>query len=155
MESNNSKIICPHCGSHNCFHEELEDGMTSYLCMGCGYTSNVLFKTGTDDLLGFEQPMPELYKDIKFVDSERGITWYPTVLNIPSLGIVFVDGKSKEDWKWKAAPAVDVAESEKTKYPIPGQPDEFYTKRLNMDLAKDFEQTEFTEACKYVGLIKS
>lgn len=84
MESNSSKVICPHCGSHNCFHEELEDGMTSYLCMGCGYTSNDLFKTGTDDLLGFEQPMPELYKDIKFVDSERGITWYPTVLNIPS-----------------------------------------------------------------------
>ena len=49
MESNNTKIVCPHCGSHNCFHEELEDGMTSYLCMGCGYTSNDLFKTGTDD----------------------------------------------------------------------------------------------------------
>lgn len=153
MES--SKIICPHCGSHNCFHEDVEQGLTSYLCMGCGYTSNDMFKTDSEELIGFEQPMPELYKDIKFVDTTRGITWYPTVLNVPTVGIVFVDGKTKEDWKWKAAPAVDVAESEKTKYPIPGKPGEFYTRRLDMESAREFEQTEFTEACKYVGLIKS
>lgn len=155
MESNNSKVVCPHCGSHNCFHEEVGDGLTSYLCMGCGYTSNDLFKTGTEELQAYEQPMPELYKAVKFEDTERGITWYPTVLNVPSLGIVFVDGTTPEDWRWKAAAAVDVADNEKEKYPVPGKPGEFYTKRLDMNTAKDFERTQFTEACKYVGLIKS
>ena len=152
MES--SKIICPHYGSHNCFHEEVGEGVTSYLCMSCGYTSNDLFKTDTIELTAYEQPMPELYKAIKYVDSERGITWYPTVMNAPNLGLVFVDGAEETDWKWKAAPAVDVAEDEREKYPIPGQPGEYYTKRVNMSLAKDFEQNEFTEACKYIGLIK-
>lgn len=152
MES--SKIICPHCGSHNCFHEEVDESTTSYLCMGCGYTSNDLFKTDSETLAGYEVSMPELYKDIRFSDQERGITWYPTVLNVPTIGLVFVDGTSKEDWTWKAAPAVDVSEQDKEKYPIPGKPGEFYTKRIAMDLAKSFAQTEFTDACKYIGLIK-
>jgi len=152
MES--SKIICPHCGSHNCFHEEVEEGVTSYLCMGCGYTSNYLFKTDSEVLEGYEQPMPQLFKDIKYVDAERGITWYPTVMNVPTLGIVFADGTDALSWKWRAAPAVDVAEGEKEKYPIPGNPGEYYTRRIDMSLAKDFEQNQFTDACKYIGLIK-
>lgn len=152
MES--SKIICPHCGSHNCFHEEVDENITSYLCMGCGYTSNDLFKTDSEQLTEYETTMPELYKDIKFVDKERGLTWYPTVLNVPTIGLVFVDGVSKEDWTWKAAPAVDVNEEEKEKYPIPGKPGEYYTRRVSMELAKPFAQTEFTAACKYIGLIK-
>jgi DNA-directed RNA polymerase subunit RPC12/RpoP len=152
MES--SKIICPHCGSHNCFHEEVDENTTTYLCMGCGYTSNDLFKIGSEELAGYEVSMPELYKDIKFLDQERGITWYPTVLNVPTIGLVFVDGTSKEDWTWKAAPAVDVPDQDREKYPIPGKPGEFYTKRIAMDLAKSFSKTEFTDACKYIGLIK-
>jgi hypothetical protein len=152
MES--SKIICPHCGSKNCFHEEVDETTTSYLCMGCGYTTNDLFKTDSEALVGYETSMPELYKDVRFVDSERGLTWYPTVLNVPSMGLVFVDGTTKEDWAWKAAPAVDVGDHEREKYPVPGKPGEFYTRRMSMELAKAFAQTEFTEACKYIGLIK-
>lgn len=152
MESN--KIICPHCGSINCFREEVGENMTSYLCMGCGYTTNDLFKTDSEQLAGYETTMPELYKDIKFVDSERGVTWYPTVLNVPTVGLVFVDGTTKDNWVWKAAPAVDVDEQEREKYPIPGKPGEFYTRRVNMELAKEFEQDQFTEACRYIGLIK-
>jgi len=122
--------------------------------MGCGYTSNDLFKIDSEELAGYEVSMPELYKDIRFSDQERGIAWYPTVLNVPTIGLVFVDGTSKKDWTWKAAPAVDVSEQDKQKYPVPGKPGEFYTKRIAMDLAKSFAQTEFTDACKYIGLIK-
>ena len=128
--------------------------MTSYLCMGCGYTSNDVFKIDSEQLAGYETTMPELYKDIKFVDLERGITWYPTVLNVPTIGLVFVDGTTKQDWVWKAAPAVDVHPKEQKKYPIPGKPGEFYTRRVSMELAKTFSQTEFTDACKYIGLIR-
>lgn len=152
MES--SKIICPHCGSHNCFHEEVDENTTSYLCMGCGYTSNNLFKVDGEQLAGYETTMPELYKDIKFIDQERGIVWYPTVLNVPTIGLVFVDGTTKDNWGWRAAPAVDVAEQDREKYPIPGQPGAFYTKRVDMELAKIFAQDEFAAACKYIGLIK-
>ena len=122
--------------------------------MGCGYTSNDLFKTDSELLAGYEQPMPELFKEIKFVDSGRGITWYPTVMNVPNYGIVFADGTNSTDWVWKAAPAVDIAKEEQEKYPIPGKPGEYYTKRVSMELAKAFAQTEFTDACKYIGLIK-
>jgi hypothetical protein len=114
-----------------------------------------LFKTDSEQIEGYEVTLPDLYKDIKFLDTERGITWYPSVMNVPNYGIVFIDGTDKSDWKWKAAPAVDVAESEKEKYPIPGKPGEFYTKHLDMTLAKEFEQTQFTDACKHIGIIKS
>lgn len=159
MESN--KIICPHCGSKNCFHEQIPnelngpDNVSSYLCMGCGYTTNDFFKTDSEALLGYETTMPALYKDIKFVDSDRNLTWYPTVMNVPTLGMVFVDGSDVTNWKWKAAPAVDVVESEKEKYPIPGKQGEYYTRRIDMTLAKDFEQQDFTEACRYIGLVRT
>jgi hypothetical protein len=150
-----SKIVCPHCGSKNCFHEDAGNDVTTYLCMSCGYTSNDLFKTDSEQIEGYEISLPDLYKDIKFLDTERGITWYPSVMNVPNYGIVFIDGTDKSNWKWKAAPAVDVAESEREKYPIPGKPGEFYTKRLDMTLAKEFAQTQFTDACKHIGIIKS
>ena len=50
-------------------------------CWGCGYQTNDLMKEGEFDFEGYEEILPELYKDVKHKD-EEGRVWYPAVINI-------------------------------------------------------------------------
>lgn len=155
--NNDSKINCPHCGSKNCFTESIaaeSETITSYMCMGCGYTSTTLNTKGSNVLKQYEETTPQLMIDLKWVDPQTNLVWYPMVLNFPNTGIVFPDGTNKKDWKWRAAPAVDVPKEDEKKYPIPTQPGQYYTKKVSMEESVLFEQGEFNQACKYIGLIK-
>jgi hypothetical protein len=102
----------------------------------------------------YEETTPQLIIDLKWVDPQTNLVWYPMVLNFPSTGIIFPDGTSAKDWKWRAAIAVDVPKEDQKKYPIPTQPGQYYAKRVSMEQSVLFEQSEFNEACKYIGLIQ-
>ena len=54
-----------------------------------------------------EEVMPELYKDLRFIDYKNQV-WYPTVVNIEDKGTVFINGTTKENWGWAAVKAVPV-----------------------------------------------
>jgi hypothetical protein len=158
IEAIPEKIVCPHCGSKNCFEEgmmlEISPAMVySYMCMGCGYTSTTLSKVDSDLIKDYEETTAEIVKEIKWIDPNTNLVWYPTVLNFPSSGIIFPDGTNKSDWGWTAAPAVDIPKEDMKKYPIPGT-DQFYTRRIDMQAAKKFKSNEFSEACKSIGFIK-
>lgn len=152
-EAEPTKITCPHCGSNNCFME-IEEMATSYMCMGCGYTSTSMNRVDSAELKAYEEITPQLMLDLKWIDPQANLVWYPMVLHFPNTGIVFPDGTSKSDWSWRAAMAVDVAEQDKTKYPIPGQSGQFYSRKVDMESSKLFDRDSFTDACKFVGLIK-
>ena len=91
---------------------------------------------------------------MRWVDDEN-LVWYPIVLNFPNVGIVFPDGTSKTDWCWSTAPAIDVPEEERSKYPIPGSDGQYYTKRVDMSRQEKFAPDKFYDACKEVGFIVS
>lgn len=151
------KITCPHCESKNCFEEEYTvaaNKMSSYLCMTCGYTTTTLSKMNSEFLENFEESAPELFKDIKFHDQETDLLWYPTVLNFPEYGLVFPDGTTPEDWKWRAVPVVPVPDDEKEKYPIPNEPGKFYETKADMNGSKLFEQNDFSGACTFLNIIQ-
>lgn len=152
----NDKITCPKCSSNNCFeetHKVAENSVKSYVCMGCGYTSTTLNTPDSEFIKEFEETCPELFKDIKYFDEERGIVWYPTVLNFPELGIVFPDGTNAFNWQWRAVPVKAVGEDEKEKYPIPGQDGKFYETKADMESSRTYDQNSFYEACKYLKII--
>ena len=153
-----TKITCPHCGSHECFNqaEGLPDlsVVESYMCMDCGYTSTTLNKEGSEVVQRYEESTAELIKALRWVDSETNLVWYPIVLNFPSFGIIFPDGTGVDNWVWKAAPAVDIAQEEREKYPIPGNPGQFYERRIDMKQGQDFASTKFYDACKFLGFIQ-
>lgn len=154
------KITCPHCGEENaCFEETqaMPDGteVKSYMCMSCGYTSTTLNVEGSKVIEEYESRTAELIKELRWIDSNTNLVWYPIVLNFPSFGIIFPDGTSKHDWKWTAAPAVDIPAEDQKNFPIPGSSDEFYTRRVDMKAAKSFIRSEFYEACKSIGFIQS
>jgi hypothetical protein len=103
----------------------------------------------------FEQQkevLPELYKDLFFKD-ENGNVWMPTTVNVPTQGMIFANGPSKEDWGWAAVKAVKVTEEEKTKYPIPGKQGEFYEWRMDMTTLKEYPEREFMDALSYIGVL--
>jgi len=153
-----TKITCPHCGSHNCFQESqtLPDGtvVESYMCIECGYTSNTLNVVGSQHVEQYEETTAELIKALRWIDPATNLVWYPIVLNFPSFGIIFPDGTSENDWCWKAAPAVDIPAQEQVKYPIPGQKDQYYTRRIDMSKGQNFASNDFYNACKFLGFIK-
>ena len=153
-----TKITCPHCGSHECFNqmEGLPDTsvVESYMCMECGYTSTTLNKEGSEVVARYEESTAELIKALRWVDPATNLVWYPIVLNFPSFGIIFPDGTDENNWMWKAAPAVDITDEEKGKYPIPGQPGQYYERRIDMKQGQDFAPADFYTACKFLGFIQ-
>lgn len=156
LQVENNKIDCPKCASSNCFeevHTVATNSVKSYICMGCGFTSTSLNTEDSEYIKNFEETCPELFKDIKFIDPERKIVWYPTVLNFPELGLIFPDGANAFNWVWRAVPVKPVGEDEKEKYPIPGEPGKFYETKADMESSKTFDQKSFTDACKYLKII--
>lgn len=157
------KITCPHCGGEHCFEEnqtipsngDSEQLVTSWMCLDCGYTSTTLNEEGSDIITGYEESTAEIIKDLKWVDPETTLVWYPIVLNFPSFGIIFPDGTSRDDWSWTAAPAVDIPAEEQNKYPIPGQTGQYYTRRIDMTVGKKFDSDKFYDACHFIGFIQT
>lgn len=157
------KMQCPHCGGTDCFEEtqtiptpmgDGEQEVTSWMCMDCGYTSTSLNEDGSPIVEGYELTTAELIKDLRWVDPATNLVWYPIILNFPSFGIIFPDGTSKNDWTWMAAPAIDISEEERQKYPIPGQPGEFYARRISMEEGEHFLKDQFYDACRFIGFVQ-
>jgi hypothetical protein len=144
-------IICNHCGSDACYVDEVNQDIKTYFCYGCGFQSNSLMK---EDETFYEEQisiLPELYKDLMFKDGEK--VWFPSMINIPSKGMVFANGPSVSEWKWAAVKAVPVTAEEVEKYPIPGKKGEYYTWRMDMTTLQEFPEKEFMEALSYIGVL--
>ena len=151
------KVLCPHCGSHECLEDtlvmETKEIVNSYMCMDCGYTTSTLNVEGSQVIKHYEDTTAELIKELRWVD-DKNLVWYPTVLNFPSSGIIFPDGTNEHNWVWNAAPAVDIALEEQSKYPIPGQKDQYYTRRIDMEAGRKFLKTDFYGACLFLGFVQ-
>ena len=145
-----TKITCPVCKSKNCF-ESIDNNITSYLCLRCGYTSNSLLKESSESLEKILETTPQLAKDLQIFDSTRELYWIPTVINMGERGIIYPEGTT-DNWKWKYAKVVDVPKESQKDYPIPGKDDEYYKTMLDVENAEEFENTEFLEACKAMGI---
>ena len=76
-----------------------------------------------------EKTTPRLVTELKFHDTERDIIWYPSVINMGALGMIFPEGNPK-NWKWKYAKIVDI------------------------DNANTFDKDDFLSACKEMGITK-
>ena len=137
-------VICKYCGSDACY-EHKQQGISIWSCMGCGFTTNELMIEGSQLVNETEEVMPELYKDIKFVDDEKKV-WYPTVINIQDKGTIFVNGTDKDTWGWAGIKAVETTDEEKEK--MKGATHKSDPKTLKM-----FDKNAFDEACHYIDLI--
>ena len=137
--------ICPKCGCDGCYVTTINETKNNFFCWGCGFQTNDLMKEGEFDFTAFEETLPELYKDVKYVDQENRV-WYPISINLPDRGTVFLNGTSAEDIKWSAIKVVELTEEEKKEPKYKG-----LTFKSDAKSLQDFGE-DFIEACDYIGL---
>jgi hypothetical protein len=144
------KIIdCPNCKEKSaCYQIPINEFHNSYMCFGCGFTSNDLMREGEFNFEEFESSLPELYRDLKCTDSE-GRIWYPQAINIQGKGTVFANGKTKDTWEWSAIKSIPLTKKEKSNIRFKGQ-----THKSDSSSLQSFGK-DFIEACDYIGFFNA
>ena len=145
------KTKCPLCEDlhNNCFVERTEiegEPFESYMCFGCGMTTNSYMAIDSDKLEEMTKNNTQLMNDLKIMDEERGLIWFPSVINMGEKGLIYPDGV-KTDWHWHYAKVIDVPEEQRKHY-------EGHDKRLDIENPEVFGQFEFMDACQAMGIIK-
>ena len=137
-------ITCPHCLDTNHCFEEIQESFSSYLCFSCGFMSDSRYEIGNLQLIENMKNSPQLVRESQFEDKDRGIIWFPSVINMGKLGMIFPEG-TKDKYVWKYAKVVDIPEEERVNY-------DNYSQRLDVENAKTFQQNDFMGACKEMGI---
>ena len=152
--SKDKLTVCPRCGSDACYEQELGADYKIRQCYGCGFTTNTLMKTDSQFLQEQLEVLPELYKDLIFID-DTDHHWMPSAINNPESGMVYADGTSPDNWNWSAVKAMIIPDDERKKYPIPGKNDEYYEYRMDNSTLKHFIERDFIEALDYIGAFET
>ena len=139
-------ITCPVCWDNNQCFEEIQETFSSYLCFHCGFMSDSRYEIGSLQLIENVKKSPKLVQDLQFEDRERNILWFPSVINMGELGMIFPEG-TPEEYVWKYAKVIDIPEEERHKY-------DNYDRRLDVEGAFTFSQNEFMKACDEMGITK-
>jgi len=108
---------CPICDEPNSVVLVKMAGVDTRICQHCGYQTNQGMVEGTDLEKSVYDSQPELFKDLKMIDSDNYV-WYPSVLNEQNQAMLFPDGKNVESWGWRVAQYIPLTKNDKT---IPGQ----------------------------------
>ena len=131
-------INCPKSGGDLCYKVEVNKDITNYYSMSCGFWTNSLMKKGSQFFNEQWEILPELYKDLAWVDPNTELIWLPNTINVKEKGMVFADGTNKDEWKWAAVEAV---KNEDGEY------------KTDMSTAKHFKERDFMDALSYIGLL--
>ena len=139
-------INCPKSGGNLCYKVEINNEITNYLSISCGFWTNSLMISGSDFYNEQVSTLPELYKDIAWTDPETNFIWIPNTINIEEKGMVFANGTHADDWNWAAVKAIPLEEGEEAK--VEGQ-------KYKMDMANMtlFKERDYMDALSHIGLL--
>jgi hypothetical protein len=124
----------------------MQESYSSYLCFNCGFMSDSRYETDSIFLIENLKKSPKLVQDTKFEDKERGIVWFPAVINMGELGIIFPEGRPS-NYSWKYAKVIEIPEEERVNY-------DNYDRRLDVENAEEFAKHEFLKACEQMGITR-
>ena len=144
------KITCPNCfDSNQCFEDKLEvENFSSYMCFNCGFASNSLYVNDSDSLKKVQDSSTELMREVSMYDYDRKIHWFPSILNMGKMGMIYPEG-TKNNWIWKLAEVRKLSPEEQQDPQYKG-----HEHTLDMENAKEYGQYEFLDACQDMGIVK-
>ena len=137
---------CKRCGSDACYEQHVNEETTTWLCMGCGFTTSTLMTEGSAPINNILETSPELYKDLMHTDAQ-GHIWVPSTITLPKRGMVFLDGTSTDNWKWAAVKAVPLEESDK-------KMSKDQTHKMDMKNVQHFKERDFMDALESIGFFE-
>ncbi len=76
-------VDCKRCGGNACYEQNVDENTTTWMCMGCGFTTSTLMSKDGEVVKNAVETSPELYKDIMFEDSDKRV-WLPATITLPS-----------------------------------------------------------------------
>ena len=106
---------CTRCGSDACYYQEINKDISIEMCYGCGFQHNSIMKQGTDFFKEQMELLPDLYKVLIDEEEESGKIWIPSTVNIEDKGMVFAQGKSRDNWKWGAVKVIKIPSEDSEK----------------------------------------
>lgn len=135
---------------HTCFVETTKEGFESHLCFDCGYTTNSALKMGSEKCSKLTQSFTKLVRDLKIEDDDKGLEWYPSVINMGAMGMIFPEG-NRDKWWYSVAKVVPIPEEKRPEYPKPDGSGNYET-FLDIDNAIQYSPNKFLNACKDLGI---
>ena len=146
-------IQCPKSGGDLCYKTQVTPDISNYLSLSCGYWTNSLMKEGEEFYKLQMEILPELYKDLAWVDEKTGLTWIPNTINVKEKGMVFANGTNSQNWQWAAVKAIKIPKKDQKNHPIPGKPGEFMKYKMDMKNMKTFKERDYMDALSYIGIL--
>jgi hypothetical protein len=137
---------CKRCNGNACYEQNIDENTSTWLCMGCGFTTSTLMKEKGELVRNLIETSPELYKDLLFTDVDK-MVWAPSTITLPNKGMVFLDGKNKDDWGWTAVQSIPITDEERKVKQFPKD----QTHKMNMAELKSFKSDEFMDALEVIG----
>lgn len=136
---------CKRCKGNACYEQHIDETTTTWLCMGCGFTTSTAMDKDGQATKNTLETSPELYKELMYVDEDNK-AWFPATITLPEKGMVFIDGSNINNWKWAAVKAIPLTEEEKQSGRFP-QGQEF---KMNVRESQKFEQKDFMDALEII-----
>ena len=138
-------INCPKSGGDLCYKLEVSKEITSYYSLSCGFWTNTLMKEGSKFYNEQMEVLPELYKDLAWKDPETELIWLPHTINDPTLGMVYAEGTSKDNWQWAAVKSVLLNEADQKEFKTTHKPD--------MSTTSYYTERDYMDALSYIGVL--
>jgi hypothetical protein len=148
-------IQCPKSKGDLCYKTQVTPDISNYMSLSCGFWTNSLMKEGEEFYETQMETLPELYKDLSWVDEKTGLTWIPNTINQPGLGMVFANGTDTKDWGWAAVKSIQIPEEERQNHPVPGKPGEFMEYKMDMPNMRMFHERDYLEALDFIGIFQN
>ena len=133
---------CPLCEEKS-LHIIGEGKTKTEQCINCGYVSSNKFK-----LNGIEKEEHPEYKNLtedmkKWSKVKNDRLWIPTIMTLP-IGMLYpqnVDNlvNHKTEMKWHFAKMIEIPKEERKNYPVEGDSNKFYEKKIDTDNAKIYD----------------
>ena len=137
---------CKRCDGNACYEQVISEELTTWMCMGCGFTTSTLMNKDSKVVTDLLETSPELYKDLLHEDID-GRTWAPATISLPEKGMVFLDGNNSKNWQWAAVKSILITEEDRKLKQFPKD----QTHKMDMKSIKHFGQKDFMDACDEIG----
>ena len=126
---------CPLCSEHS-LHILGEEEAQMMQCLNCGYTSTSKFVGDKET----NEEYNKLTEDMKNWSKEfNGRIWIPTMMTLP-VGMLYPRDDKDGNMKWYFSEMTDIPEEERKNYPVPGDTEQYYERRYDVDNAKEYDE---------------
>jgi hypothetical protein len=141
-------IACPKSGGDLCYKVQINPEISSFMSLSCGFWTNSLMKEGEEFYEQQMETLPELYRELAWVDPETNLTWIPNTINQPEMGMIFAYGPNAQSWGWAAVKSIEILEEEQKE--INGKKQ---THKMDMANMQIFHERDYLEALSYLNIL--